>query len=86
MIDYRWGRPYLHVAKNLLVNQQVFSGFELLTAVLLKIEVFYRRFEQFAFIFNCKQSKKSEETLFESLHPDKEGTAFVLNCLPVDTA
>jgi hypothetical protein len=71
-------------------NQQVFSGFEVLTAVLLKIEVFYRRFEEpFAFIFKYKQSKKSEETLFESLYPDNEGTTFLLpvgNSLPVDTA
>jgi len=82
--------PYPHVAKNVIDNQQVFSGFEVLTAVLLKTEVFNRGFEgPFAFIFKCKQSKKSEETLFESFHPDNEGTTFLLtvgNSLPVDRA
>jgi hypothetical protein len=90
LIDYKWDRPYPHDAKNVLDNQQVFSGFEVLTAVLLKTEVFYRRFEEpCAFIFTCKQFKKSEETFFESLHPDNDGTTFPLNigtCLPVDTA
>jgi hypothetical protein len=72
-----------------LDNEQVFSGFEVLIAVLLKIEVFYRRLEEpFASIFKCKQSKKCEETLFESLRPDNEGTTFLLkvgNGLPIDT-
>ena len=90
MVDYKWDRPYPRVARNVLDNQQVFSGFEVLTAVLLETVVFYGRFEEpCAFMFKCKQSKNSEETFFESLHPDNDGTAFLLNvgtCLPVDTA